>query len=1301
MKYIAFILISIIYFSPSFAQTVENPAFEKSETPAFHIKKVEITEDTTYIFCLYYAEAGAWASISKETFLRNPKSHEKFPLLRCEGLPYSPETRDFSQNESCELLFCFPSIEGTELFDFIESENESGFNIYGVNLKRQYKTSYTDAELEHISKMASTYDSINETKKGILLKDYATLLNNLESYNASIGNYTEAVRLGTIELQIIEKVLGKEDLSYIESLSFLVESYAVLGNYDEAIQLGTEELEIRKKVFGTKDLSYVSLLQKLVTYNKNIRNIAEALKLQQEVTSTMKITIGEDHLEYAYSLANLAVCYSDCDAHNEAIRLGIEAMEVLKRIAGADNSVYAKCLSNLAYDYSEIGNYIDAIRFETEATEIIKRIYGSDHPYYATSLCRLGDYYTYSGKYNKALQIGTEALGLIKSFFGTEHPDYARSLSNLARIYSYLGDYSKSIKLGTKAMEIDKNYYGVGHPTYATDLNNLAGYYEEIGNYDETLRLMTAALDIFESVSGKESRNYAISLNNLASLNSKIGNYSEAIRLGYDAMELYKKNLGTEHYLYALSLSNLANYNSKIGNYAEAIKLVKNAIEIYKMTLGTEHPDYLASLNILAIIYSNIGNYSEAIRLGTEAMEICKMILGSEHPDYATSLNSLAGYYFKKGDYSEAIRLGTEAMEIRKRVLGIEHSLYATSLHNLAGFNSFCGNYSEAIRLGTEAMDILRKTVGTGHPYFSYSLNQLASYHTQFGNYSEAFNCLQQGLNNSQSFILHNFSEQSSSMQENMWNNSYAYKYNAFLPYVVSEYQTKQTISELYDKTCLFSKGILLNTGIEIRKLILECGDSVMIDKYNALSSNISLYNKLFERPLNERFINADSLYREIEQQEMMLARESRVYGDYTHNLTISWKDVQKGLGEDDIAIEFLDFPVGNTDSTFYVALTIKNGYDSPHMINLFEKGQLKAIPPRVYYTQTDVADLVWKPLEDELKGVKNIYFSPSGELHRIGIEYLPINKTENICDVYTLHRLSSTRQFAVIQDKTKGKNAILYGGINYDDKSKTVFADSASANDTLYRTAFAYRANVDSLTLRNSYDYLEGTKKEVDMIAEDMKTHRLPYIYYSGTDGTEESFKKLDGTKPKVIHIATHGFYLTENEADKAKFARPELDFLTDGSQKEGRQIEHKPMTRSGLLLSGCNHTIHHEQIPDGEEDGILTAQEISTLDLRGLDLVVLSACQTGLGDIISGEGVFGLQRGFKKAGAKTIIMSLWNVNDESTMKMMTSFYHHYLEGMSKEEAFRIAQNELRKDNSSQQERPDWAAFIMLDGLN
>ena len=410
---------------------------------------------------------------------------------------------------------------------------------------------------------------------------------------------------------------------------------------------------------------------------------------------------------------------------------------------------------------------------------------------------------------------------------------------------------------------------------------------------------------------------------------------------------------------------------------------------------------------------------------------------------------------------------------------------------------------------------------------------------------------------------------------------------------------------------------------------------------------------------------------------------------------------MQRGLGDNDIAIEFLNFPIYNSDSTLYVALTLKKGYDCPHMVTLFEEKQLKGISEDVYYTRTVVSDLVWKPLEEELRGIRNIYFAPSGELHRIGIEYLPINKDENMSDVYTLHRLSSTRQIAIIQYEDKGMNTILYGGINYDEKSSSIADGYGSADGAVIRSAFS-RANTDSLSLRSSFEYLEGTKIETDMIAGNMKQKGLSYIYYTGIDGTEESFKRLDSTKPKLMHIATHGFYFTKAEAKESQFARLEMELMTEGIQNTRRFVEDKPMTRSVLLFSGCNRAFRHEQIPEDEEDGILTAQEISTLDLRGLDLVVLSACQTALGDVISGEGVFGLQRGFKKAGANTILMSIDKVDDEATRILMVEFYRNLMNGKTKHQSLIDAQKHLRQVDNGKYDKPEyWASFIMLDGIN
>lgn len=894
-----------------------------------------------------------------------------------------------------------------------------------------------------------------------------------------------------------------------------------------------------------------------------------------------------------------------------------------------------------------------------------------------------------------------EAATLEKEEIGPNSYWYANTLSYCARLYNETGCYEKAYELCKDAVEINKKVFGTSHPSYVSSLSLFAGCNSYLGNYAEALRLATEVLEIRKNISGIGHTDYAIALDNLASYYSDLGNYTEAIRLGTEAMEIIKKNFGTEHPDYALSLNNLSGYNSNFGNYAEAIRLANEAMEIWKNVFGKLHPDYATTLGNLANYYSDIGNYAEAVRLDKEAMEIWKTLLGPENHEYARSLNNLGLSYSYLGNYAEAIRLVTEAMGIDKKVFGTEHPIYAKLLGNLALISSNYGNYAEAMRLETEAMGIRKKVFGVIHPEYALSLENLANYNSVFGNYAEAYKYCKQNTRIIQSHVRKIFSGLSSTLQKSIWERKYAADFNILLPNCVVRCQNDESISELYDMTCLFAKGILLNTGIEMRKLILESGDSIIIQKYDTMLKNISIYNKLIEKPQSDRYFDADSLNSVIQKQEMELARDSKAYGDYTHNMTIKWKDVQKNLGDNDIAIEFLDFPIINTDSTLYVAITLKRGYDSPHLVTLFEKKQLMAINEDIYYSQTDVSNLVWKPLEEELKGIRNIYFAPSGELHRIGIEYLPINDTNIISDKHSLYRLTSTRQLAIVGDRTVGNKNILYGGINYDEKSDVAMSNETSTMGNRLRGACS-RACVDSLSTRGSFEYLDGTRIETNLIAENMEQHRAPYIYYIGKEATEESFKQLDGTKPKAIHIATHGFYFTETMTRKIQFARPITELATEGIPQAGRFVEDKSMTRSGLLFSGCNRVFRHEQIPEGEEDGILTAQEISTLDLRGLDLVVLSACQTGLGEISSGEGVFGLQRGFKNAGAKTILMSLDKVEDEATRILMVEFYRNLMNGKSKLQSLKDAQTYLRHVENGKYDKPKyWASFIMLDGLN
>jgi len=523
---------------------------------------------------------------------------------------------------------------------------------------------------------------------------------------------------------------------------------------------------------------------------------------------------------------------------------------------------------------------------------------------------------------------------------------------------------------------------------------------------------------------------------------------------------------------------------------------------------------------------------------------------------------------------------------------------------------------------------------------------------------------------------------------------------------------TLAKLEETYNSAALFSKGILLSTDIEMSKLIQKSGNKEALEKYNDLFQNHLFLNIQKEKPIKERVIDIDSLQGVINKQERELILMSKEYGDYTRILKITWKDVQNHLSENDIAVEFLSFPL-NEDSTMYMALTVRKDSKLPKMTILFEEKQLDESASTfsgqtIYVPSEKLKELVWTPLADEMKDIKNIYFSPSGKLYNIGIEYVPDMGNFNF------YRLSSTRELVTgHENPTTCGNAILYGGIVYDTDPSVMIAESRSIqersilsteeNDSetvTHEMVSRPRALTDSLNLRGHANYLPATKTEIENIGNSLKESGINAYEFSSTNATEESFKALGGQKVKVLHIATHGFYYTPDEAERKR----ELQFLqmqqVDGSNNH-RYIEDKSMTRSGLLFSGANNALEGEDIPEGIDDGILTANEIAHVDLRGLDLVVLSACQTGLGEIAQGEGVFGLQRAFKKAGAKTLVMSLWKVDDNATQILMEKFYGNLSKGKSKRKAFNDAQKELRSiDNGKYDDPQFWAAFVMLDGI-
>jgi CHAT domain-containing protein len=291
----------------------------------------------------------------------------------------------------------------------------------------------------------------------------------------------------------------------------------------------------------------------------------------------------------------------------------------------------------------------------------------------------------------------------------------------------------------------------------------------------------------------------------------------------------------------------------------------------------------------------------------------------------------------------------------------------------------------------------------------------------------------------------------------------------------------------------------------------------------------------------------------------------------------------------------------------------------------------------------------------------------------------------------YNLYRLSSTRELAMRTNKNSSdiSNAVIYGGIDYKQENPETMPTAEQTEET--------NSNIELIRdIRGSVSgisYLPGTKTEAESIAKILiannKCNEAKLL--TGKTGTENSFKSISGEDIKIIHIATHGFYYKGNN-------NTEDLSLANASQSES---EDKSLTRSGLLFAGAEKTIFADSQQPSNNDCILTALEISTMDLRALDIVTLSACQTGQGDITN-DGVFGLQRGFKKAGANSILMSLWSVDDRATSLLMTEFYKNWIAGKSKHDALEIAKQSVKEHKENGWDNPKyWAAFILLDGLD
>lgn len=992
---------------------------------------------------------------------------------------------------------------------------------------------------------------------------------------------------------------------------------------------------------------------------------------------------------------------------------------------GKDHEYYSSSLFDLGMIYEELENFDTALSLYKIAIEGTEKSLGKGHLDYGIRIAGLAGLYETLEQFQKAIPLYNESLIIIEKHLGKEHFYYGILSNNMAILYKYMGQYEKALPLYLQAVDNFAISLGKDDPNYGITLDNLATLYRIMGQYEKALSIYQEALENLEKSMGKEQVDYGIALNNLASLYEELGKYEKSLELFIESVKNAEKCLGKDHSQYGIRLNNLAGLYRSIGQYDKALTLYLQSLENTRKTLGKKNSQYGISLNNLAGLYENMGEYKKALRLYLEAIKNTEKSLGKNHTEYGVNSNNLAGLYESMNKYEKALPLYICALENSEKNFGNKHPKYGVHLNNLANLYKILEQYNEALSLYLKAIDLTKESLGEEHSSYGIYLNNLAGLYYLMSYNQIAFHTYLEANLNIKNLIACQFNYMTESEKESFLN-TINYRFNTYHSFTLDNHKDLyETISFSYDNELLL-KGLILGSSKLVIASVFQPEDTSIINKYKEWKDLKAYLGTQYTLPIEKRTPKIDSLEELANSTERILVRYSAEFEKAQSSFDITWKDVQKNLNKNEAAIEFISFQYHNkkewTDSIIYAALLLRDQDTLPIFIPLFEEKQLRdhisqcksnsnnlfvanlyssakradILTKDTYYNFGDsLKNLIWKPFDSLLQDIESIYYAPSGVLHTIAFNAIPYLNGSFLSDRYKLYQLTSTRELTNREEWdtkiTSEDKASLFGGIYYDYDFDTTEVNDIASNIKVQENETQKQNR--SLMLDVSFNtenwkYLPGTLEEVKNISSSFKLYNISVTTYSGKDSREETFKDLGkNTSPDIIHISTHGFFFpdpkTKSDDILKKLDRNDIIYA----------ISENPLFRSGLLFTGANFTWQGNQIPDGIDDGILTAYEVSNMNLFNTKLIVMSACETGLGDIKGSEGVFGLQRAFKMAGVDYIIMSLWQVPDKETVEFMNIFYNAWLKGSEIHDAFKFAQDKMKKKYDPYY----WAAFVLL----
>ena len=1119
--------------------------------------------------------------------------------------------------------------------------------------------------------------------------------------------FQKALPLAEKALEIINKNGGENHPEYFNVNTNLAFLYKKTQQYIKSEHFFKIVADLTKRESGELNEEYALALNQLALLYEVLPQQDSAAKYYKAAIDIYQRT-NKNSENYPVIINNLSALLERMRKYNDAEPLYILLAGITKEKHG-ENLDYASRLVDLADLYESMEKYDKAESLYIKTSDLYKQLLGDTSLQYAASLRFLGQVYYKTGQYKKAEPEFILSAKIRKQQAGETSKAYGVILNDLGLLYNDIGEYTKAEALYLQSMEIDKITDGENSANYATDLNNLALLYDHMSDYNKAITLYIQSKDLRKKIFGEESDEYRQSLHNLASAYEDADDHANAEAMYMQSLAITKKLSGENSDNYASNLTGLGLLYESIGLYSKAQALLMQASDIWKYIFGEHSVDYAISLHNLAGVFTKQGYYADAEKIYLKCLEIKKDVYGEDHFSYASTLTNLAYVYKVLHQFDKAEPLYKKAVEIKKKQLGEDHAEYATTLNNLSGFYNATGDYKQAIALYKQVYQIYQKRYGEQHSNFANLVGNMELSYQKLGDYRTADSLLIK----ENDLLLQNLlttltllSEQDKQLFLN--DNAYTFEIaNSFL----YKHGGSGALRKSNLNMQLVFKSLSLSDSRNMLTAIRNSKDSAIKKLFDQWLGDKAVLARQYSLSPSLRINGMDSLEKDADAIEKQLNRKSGEFKKQQKASHVTMEDIQHALGDDEVAIEFVRFQLLSkewTDSIIYAAYVFKKGDLFSAFIPLCEEKQLQLLFASAGTNTTSVVNsfyrgagtnddnvsvakgdslykLIWQPLEPYLKGINKISYSPAGKLYAVAFNALPAVDGKILMDKYELQQYTSTRQIALRGDqKNAAPNSIvLFGDATFSmDSLQLVKAVNGPINNSTV-SAHIYLPKTRGNT-NNTWNNLPGTAAEVNKIQRLFSKNSIATKLFVQQQANEENLKRLSGSTQQILHIATHGFFLPEPEADKGN--KP--------GQGNTYSLANDPLLRSGLVLAGGNYTWSGKNPINGIEDGVVTAYEISQLDLSKTELVVLSACETALGDIKGSEGVFGLQRAFKMAGVNKLIVSLWQVPDKETAELMTLFYSNWIAGKPIEQSFYNAQAEMRKKYSPFY----WAAFILVE---